>query len=244
MAFAGVFAGTFFLTGCNSSLSQPENQGEISESATCQAKVDYAKYIQNVDGNGYSTGNGVGAVTIKIKASRTATSSLGSSKILAAQSTGSLTINFTSNSTSGLAAEVSTTVTTGYLFSKYSINGIEYTITPTTVAIFMASNGVSQYLASIDLEIYYDRVQYSLSLDSNNGTFDDGTTTKQLSLYYQQGLSVVSPTKYGYEFCGWIDDNGNEYDTSTFAMPASNLNLHAVWEPIKSIVRLDTRVEQ
>lgn len=239
MAFAGVFAGAFFLTGCNSSQSQPENQDEISEKVSAQVLVDYAIYVQNVDGSGYSNANNAGRVAVSIQTS--AGASLASSTIRPIQSSGQLAMNF-NTTTTNIRASITTTVTaTGFVYSYCTINGIKKTTNPASNPVLLQTNGTVDFdsYGSIDLEVYIDRMQYSLSLDSNNGTFGDGTTTKQMSLYYQQGLSLASPTKYGYEFCGWIDDNDNEYDLSTFTMPASNLNLHAVWEAVQSVVRLE-----
>ena len=87
---------------------------------------------------------------------------------------------------------------------------------------------VSEKALEIDLEYEIGTKEFALTLDGNGG---EGT-----SVIYAENGSVVSlpvPTREGYDFAGWQDENGNLY-TDTFTMPIGEVNLKAIWKELIS----------
>ena len=83
---------------------------------------------------------------------------------------------------------------------------------------------------AFELELEYEigTKEFALILDGNGG---EGT-----SVIYAENGSVVSlpvPTREGYDFAGWQDENGNLY-TDTFTMPIGEVNLKAIWKELIS----------
>ena len=83
---------------------------------------------------------------------------------------------------------------------------------------------------ALELELEYEigTKEFALTLDGNGG---EGT-----SVIYAENGSVVSlpvPTREGYDFAGWQDENGNLY-TDTFTMPIGEVNLKAIWKELIS----------
>lgn len=74
-------------------------------------------------------------------------------------------------------------------------------------------------------------VDYRLTLDANGGKFADGTNIYTDILIFGDDISAIfakTPTKEGYYFKGWTDENGSLVaDINT--MPAADLNLTALW---------------
>lgn len=69
----------------------------------------------------------------------------------------------------------------------------------------------------------WNKLQYTLSFDSNGGT----SCSSQNRLYGQTG-SLPSPTRSGYNFVGWFD-GGTQWSSST-PMASKNVKLVAHWE--------------
>ena len=86
----------------------------------------------------------------------------------------------------------------------------------------------SEKALEIELEYEIGSKEFALTLDSNGG---EGT-----SVIYAENGSVVSlpvPTREGYDFAGWQDENGDLY-TDTFTMPIGEVNLKAIWKELIS----------
>ena len=86
----------------------------------------------------------------------------------------------------------------------------------------------SEKALEIELEYEIGSKEFALTLDGNGG---EGT-----SVIYVENGSVVSlpvPTREGYDFAGWQDENGNLY-TDTFTMPIGEVNLKAIWKELIS----------
>ncbi len=80
-----------------------------------------------------------------------------------------------------------------------------------------------------EVNIYYDRRSYTVTLDLNGGT-GIPTTVTALS---GQTISVGTPTRAGYDFAGWWLVEGNSATPAKIldAMPAANVTYRASWTP-------------
>lgn len=76
---------------------------------------------------------------------------------------------------------------------------------------------------STEVEIYYDRNYYLLSLDLAGGWGADPIYAR-----YGAVIGLSSPTKPGYTFAGWNPDAPTN-------MPAKNQTLKAQWTPVNSV---------
>lgn len=76
---------------------------------------------------------------------------------------------------------------------------------------------------STEVEIYYDRNYYLLSLD-----LDGGWGADPIYARYGAVIGLSSPTKPGYTFAGWNPDAPTN-------MPAENQTLKAQWTPVNSV---------
>ena len=76
---------------------------------------------------------------------------------------------------------------------------------------------------STEVEIYYDRNYYLLSLDLAGGWGADPIYAR-----YGAVIGLSSPTKPGYTFAGWNPD-------APANMPAGNQTLKAQWTPVNSV---------
>lgn len=86
----------------------------------------------------------------------------------------------------------------------------------------------SEKAFELELEYEIGTKQFALTLDGNGG---DGT-----SVLYTENGSVVTlpkPTREGYDFAGWQDEEGNLY-ADTFTMPIGEVNLKAIWKELIS----------
>ena len=81
----------------------------------------------------------------------------------------------------------------------------------------------------------YTRNSYTLTINPNGGTTSSDLTQ---TLKYQQQVTVVSPTKTGYNFTGWTKTSGTLQDT-TFTIGASNATLTANYQAKTSTLYFD-----
>lgn len=71
---------------------------------------------------------------------------------------------------------------------------------------------------------------YRIILDANGGQFADGSEIFVREYIAGEEISIPDyPEKEGYDFCGWVDENGNVDIPQQ--MPEMNLRLFAKWEP-------------
>lgn len=66
---------------------------------------------------------------------------------------------------------------------------------------------LTQKPASMWFEYYYDPVSYSITYNLNGGTNNNSNPSTYDVLY---GVSLKAPTRTGYTFTGWYDENGNK----------------------------------
>lgn len=89
---------------------------------------------------------------------------------------------------------------------------------------------------------YYKRIQHTLNIDANGGTFlylsgwqfNEDYTTANASRYYQQNYGTLpTATRYGYDLIGWFTSatNGTQVSLNT-SMDLEDVTLYAQWEKI------------
>lgn len=90
-----------------------------------------------------------------------------------------------------------------------------------------------------DIEVFADWSvnKYSITLNAGEGEFADGTSIfEDDEIAYDAPLSGIvpnEPTREGYEFTGWVDENGDPAEIPS-NMPDEPIDLEATWE-IKEI---------
>ncbi len=81
-----------------------------------------------------------------------------------------------------------------------------------------------------------------ITLNAGEGEFEDGTSIfTETDVAYGENLSDVvpaEPTREGYEFAGWVDEQGNPA-TIPSTMPDEEINLTATWEIKSATVTFD-----
>lgn len=66
---------------------------------------------------------------------------------------------------------------------------------------------VTQKAGNMSFEYDYDPVSYSITYNMNGGTNNSSNPSTYTVLY---GVSLKAPTRAGYTFTGWYDENGNK----------------------------------
>ena len=92
---------------------------------------------------------------------------------------------------------------------------------------------VSEWPTTTDKNVnYYGKYvgNYSVSYETNGGTFAEGTTTTPSpQLEGAQFTLAAAPTREGYTFQGWKLDNTNYAAGTTYTMPARDIIFEAQW---------------
>lgn len=77
---------------------------------------------------------------------------------------------------------------------------------------------------------------YNATFDANGGEFEDGNSQFISNFEYNEVIVAPDnyPTKDGFEFIGWTDENGNIYSQGDDMgmMPVDGITFYAVWEEI------------
>lgn len=74
----------------------------------------------------------------------------------------------------------------------------------------------------------------TFNLDGGQGTFNERDVT-----YREKAADPGTPTKEGYDFQGWVDQDSKPWDFKTNTMPAKNVTLTATWKAQKRTITLD-----
>ncbi|MDR2383008.1 MAG: InlB B-repeat-containing protein [Prevotellaceae bacterium] len=93
----------------------------------------------------------------------------------------------------------------------------------------------SAYTAIGDVTLYaqWDTIYYTLTFDANGGT-----TPNPVQVYYGSHLTILPyPTRDGYTFVIWKDDNGKEYKTDGKYQETANKTLYAQWTANKYTIK-------
>lgn len=80
--------------------------------------------------------------------------------------------------------------------------------------------------SNLTINAIWEEIRYKVVLDPNGGTIDGQT---KLFVGYGGYLELPEPTKFGYKFLGWYDNNGNQQKTGYFYL-TNDLYLTASWE--------------
>lgn len=115
----------------------------------------------------------------------------------------------------------------GYTFSGWYYNG------KLTESFLMPASDVQIEGRWTMDEVVPDK--FALSLDANDGQFADGSNL--FVREFEEGEPVLTPgvpTREGFRFNGWVDDNGNPADVPA-TMPGNIVSLHAVWAELYDV---------
>ncbi len=122
----------------------------------------------------------------------------------------------------------------------YRVNSFDgdTTIKDATITATIKYNNVS-YKVSITTDI--EATPYKLILDAKEGKFEDNTSSKTIDIKETINLNDYVPTKEGYTFAGWYDENDTEFvdDTITVDGTHEDIRLHAKWIALKGSIKLD-----
>ena len=82
---------------------------------------------------------------------------------------------------------------------------------------------------------------YSLTLHLDGGTYASSTSDIHLTATYGEAYSLPTPTKAGYKFAGWVNENEESFASNGTWYSLSNVELIATWiEVANSIVTFDS----
>ncbi len=78
-------------------------------------------------------------------------------------------------------------------------------------------------------------------LDGKEGKFKDNTSSKTIDIKETINLNDYAPTKEGYTFAGWYDENDTEFKDTVITVDNTHedIRLHAKWIPSKGSIKLD-----
>lgn len=113
-----------------------------------------------------------------------------------------------------------------YLDSAYS-NGVSISGTNWTYST-----------SATTLYAKWDAVTYTLTLQLDGGEIDNSGDDVSISATYDSDVTLSTPTKYGYDFAGWYDTDGNHYTSGRWTT-ARNVTATAKWTAKEITVTLD-----
>ena len=120
---------------------------------------------------------------------------------------------------------------TGYNFGGWkAADGVEYADGATV------SNLTTIAGAAAPLYAVWNPVEYDLSFDADGGTGDTAARTVSYDSPYGD---LPSPTRPGYEFVGWFDENGSEVTKDTRVKSTNAVTVKARWTPVAYNVVFD-----
>lgn len=96
-----------------------------------------------------------------------------------------------------------------------------------------ATDAIPMYLWEVNTDVTSNpvTVESSITLDANTGTFAENGADKYVIEGYvgDKVAAPEEPTKEGYTFMGWVDEDGNEAEIPA-EMPSEDITLTAVWK--------------
>ncbi len=84
-------------------------------------------------------------------------------------------------------------------------------------------------------DVFYARYvaeKHTLTFDAEGGQFDNGAKTREEEHAYLDQIDLDAaevPTREGYDFVGWVDEDGEAVD-GTYTMPNEDATLRAQWK--------------
>ncbi len=123
--------------------------------------------------------------------------------------------------------------------------GANVSVTPTVPTGFELNDSKSKLSGTVAadgalvLEVYYDRIQYNVTVNADNGSA--AVTTPY---YYGATVTVpAEPIKTGHNFRNWSDGNATYAPGATFTMGAANVTLTAQWDAATYTVSFDANMD-
>ena len=80
-----------------------------------------------------------------------------------------------------------------------------------------------------EINLYYDRDTYTLTVKPNGGTWSGKTTDQTFTLYYGETKTIADPTRTGYTFTGWSKSGAGSLSGKTYTQGAGNCTITAGW---------------
>ena len=76
---------------------------------------------------------------------------------------------------------------------------------------------------------------YTVTFDPNGGEFSDNTTENKVFTYSGSNISILSVSRFGYDFAGWYTNSSFEGEpyTETTILPDDFVTFYAKWTPKK-----------
>lgn len=114
---------------------------------------------------------------------------------------------------------------TGYLFSGWKLKGTDTTVTKDTVYNSLVDN---DSVVSVTLEAQWTPVSYKVTYNANGGSVAGfGFRVSYNSPYG----SIQTPSRNGYDFAGWLDQDNKKVTEETVYRFDSDSELTAQWTP-------------
>ena len=125
------------------------------------------------------------------------------------------------------------TVTYGQSYELYSASRTGYRFDGWYYGSNLFENGIWNLEQNVELDARWTANQYTITYILNNGTQSESTTQ---TVTYDEVYVLTTPTREGYTFDGWFDDN--DKIVSGIWKRDGNLTLDAHWTPIVYSVSL------
>ena len=92
----------------------------------------------------------------------------------------------------------------------------------------------SPYTPTNDVTLYshWTANKYNITFNPGEGTISSGESTKEVT-YGETYGTLPTPTRDGFEFEGWYDDNGNKVESTTIVDVTKDTTLIAKWKGIQ-----------
>lgn len=104
------------------------------------------------------------------------------------------------------------------------------------------ANDLTSYnsLKAKTLYAHYENGTYTLTINPNNGTYDNSTGEKTEQVTYLDTYQLKVPTRVGYTFNGWqINGDGTIINDNTLTMGVENTEIIAKWNINKYALTID-----
>jgi len=95
---------------------------------------------------------------------------------------------------------------------------------------------ISEIEANNIVNYNYERKKYNLIINPNGGTYSGSTSNTTTPIYYQNSVTISSPTRTGYNFINWSKSGDGTLTDSVFTGGLGETTLTANWEAIVSKV--------
>ncbi|MDY0010682.1 MAG: InlB B-repeat-containing protein [Candidatus Izemoplasmatales bacterium] len=98
------------------------------------------------------------------------------------------------------------------------------------------SSGTVMPDGSLVLELYYERLSFTISFEANATISIESIT----ALFGETINNVTDPYRIGYEFIGWFADEDLTIPYNFTTMPFNNITIYAKWQGLPSVIYFNT----